>query len=56
MGRKIIATVITIRVFRTHTQKETDWRVVTNLLAINLSAVGIGALQGLADYGVELSV
>ena len=54
MCTEIVTTVVTVLALRTHTEEVTDWRVVTDLFAIDLSTIGVAALQGLANNRVEL--
>lgn len=52
MSREVVATVVPIGVLRPNAQEVTDGGVMADLFTVNLGAVGVVALEGLADDGV----
>jgi len=56
VGRKVIASVVSVASLGSNSQKVADGRVVRNLFTIYLRAIGEGGLQGFSDDWVELHV
>lgn len=52
MCREGIVSVVSEGIIGSNHEEVTDWWVVGDLLAVDLCAVGVVALQGFADYRV----
>lgn len=55
VGGEVVAAVVAVASFGADCEEVADGRVVGDLFAVDLRAVGEGGLQGLTDDGVELS-